>query len=57
MAVFHAQYLVVFPGSNRDDAPSEYESSFLSLLVHRQYPEWLQIAESNPEVIVYQKIR
>jgi len=57
MAVFHAQYLVVFPGANRDDAPSEYESSFLSLLIHQQYPDWLQIAESSPEVIVYQKIR
>lgn len=57
MAVFHAQYLLVFPGANRDDAPSEYESPFLLSLIHRQYPDWLQIAESNPEVIVYQKIR
>ncbi|HZR29488.1 MAG TPA: hypothetical protein VFA71_11985 [Terriglobales bacterium] len=57
MTVFHAQYLLVFPGAGPSDAPSEYESQFLSSLVKRQYPDWLQIAESNPEVIVYQKIR
>ena len=57
MAVFRARYLLVFPGANRDDAPSEYESSFLLSLLHRQSPAWLQIAESSPEVIVYEKIR
>ena len=57
MTVFRAQYLIVFPQADPSDAPSEYESPFLSSLTNRQYPDWLQIAESSPKVIVYQRVR
>ncbi len=57
MTDFRAQYLLVFPQADPLVAPSEYESPFLSSLTNRRYPDWLQIAESNPQVIVYQKVR
>jgi hypothetical protein len=57
MTVFRAEYLLVFPRAEASTAPSQRESPFLSSLVNRQYPDWLQIAESTPEVIVYQRIR
>ncbi|HTC94090.1 MAG TPA: hypothetical protein VK699_11595 [Terriglobales bacterium] len=57
MTIFRAQYLIVFPQADPSDAPSEYESPFLSSLTNRQCPDWLQIAESSPKVIVYQRVR